>query len=113
MLNQEEKTQKLINGASLMLKALCHSRDKETKISRSDLLVLELLVYYPMYSNLSFTEFTINQSEFIECYKNEYKTEINQGNLSRSLGRLLKHSVLTKTDDNKYYISLFKQFSKK
>ncbi|KTF12228.1 hypothetical protein [Pseudoalteromonas sp. H105] len=113
MLEQEEKTQKLIRGASLMLKAICHSRDKETKVSRSDLLVLELLTYYPMYSNLSYTIFDINQIEFTEYYKSEYKSEISQGNLSRSLSRLLKHGLLTKTEDNKYYISLFKHFSKK
>lgn len=113
MLNQEEKTQKLISGASLMLKAICHSKDKETKVSRADLLVLELLTYYPIYSNLSYTIFDISQAEFIEYYKSEYKEVINQGNLSRSLARLVNHGLLTKTEDNKYYISLFKQFSKK
>lgn len=113
MLNQEEKTQKLISGASLMLKAICHSRDKETKVSKADLLVLELLTYYPTYSNLSYTIFSINQAEFTEHYKSEYKEVINQGNLSRSLTRLVKHGLLTKTEDNKYYISLFKKFSKK
>jgi hypothetical protein len=113
LLNQEEKSKKLINGASLMLKALNHSRDKETKVSKVDLLVLEILAFYPDCSNLSYTVFSINQSEFTEDYKSEHKEVINQGNLSRSLTRLVKHGLLTKTEDNKYYISLFKQFSKK
>jgi len=78
-LNQVEKSQKSINGASLMLKALNHSRDKETKVSKVDLLVLEILAFYPVYSSLSYTIFSINQSEFTEYYKSEHKEENKSG----------------------------------